>query len=80
LALDGGEWSVSLSGLSTPRERAPGGWVNPRAGLDAISHSKQSTNESVNQTTYPANTPPANQSTDQQLSQLVNKAINHSIN
>jgi hypothetical protein len=40
-ALDGGEWSASLPGLLTPRERAPGshwigGWVGPRAVLDAV--------------------------------------------
>jgi hypothetical protein len=39
-ALDGGEWSASR-GRFTPRERAPGthwrgGWVGPRAGLDAV--------------------------------------------
>jgi hypothetical protein len=40
-ALDGGEWSASRSGRFTPRERAPsthriGGWVGPRAVLDAV--------------------------------------------
>jgi hypothetical protein len=40
-ALDGGEWSVSRPGRFTPRERTPcthcnGGWVGPRAGLDAL--------------------------------------------
>jgi hypothetical protein len=40
-ALDGGEWSASHHGRFTPRERAPGthwigGWVGPRAGLDAV--------------------------------------------
>jgi hypothetical protein len=40
-ALDGGEWSDSRPGRFTPRERAPGtqligGWVDPRAGLDAV--------------------------------------------
>jgi hypothetical protein len=40
-ALDGGEWSASRPGLFTPRERAPGthrigGWVGPRAVLDAV--------------------------------------------
>jgi hypothetical protein len=39
-ALDGGEWSASRPGRFTPRERAPsthwlGGWVGPRAILDA---------------------------------------------
>jgi hypothetical protein len=39
--LDGGEWSASHPGRFTPRERAPGtywigGWVGPRAGLDAV--------------------------------------------
>jgi hypothetical protein len=34
-----GEWSASLPGSFTPRERAPGihwigGWVGPRASLD----------------------------------------------
>jgi hypothetical protein len=40
-ALDGGEWSASLPGHFTPRERAPGthwigGWMGSRAGLDAV--------------------------------------------
>jgi hypothetical protein len=40
-ALDGGEWSVSRPGRFIPRERAPGthcigGWVDPRAVLDAV--------------------------------------------
>jgi hypothetical protein len=41
LALDGGKWSASCPGCFTPRERAPdthwiGGWVGPRAVLDAV--------------------------------------------
>jgi hypothetical protein len=37
----GGEWSASLPGRLTPRERTPathwiGGWVDPRAVLDAV--------------------------------------------
>jgi hypothetical protein len=40
-ALDGGEWSASRLGRFTPRKRAPsahriGGWVGPRAVLDAV--------------------------------------------
>jgi hypothetical protein len=40
-ALDGGEWSASRLGPFTPMERAPGtnwigGWVGPRAVLDAV--------------------------------------------
>jgi hypothetical protein len=40
-ALDGDEWSASHPGRFTPRERAPGthwigGWVGPRAVLDAV--------------------------------------------
>jgi hypothetical protein len=40
-ALDGGEWSASHPGRFTPRERALGthwigGWVGPRAVLDAV--------------------------------------------
>jgi hypothetical protein len=40
-ALDGGEWSSSRPVRFTPRERAPGthwigGWVGPRAVLDAV--------------------------------------------
>jgi hypothetical protein len=40
-ALDGGEWLASRHGRFTPRERAPvthwiGGWVGPRAVLDAV--------------------------------------------
>jgi len=41
-ALRGGEWSASLSGRFTPRERALFthwivGWVGPRAGLEMVS-------------------------------------------
>jgi hypothetical protein len=44
-ARDEGEWSASPSGHFTRRERAPGthqigGWVGPRAGLDAVSKTK----------------------------------------
>jgi hypothetical protein len=40
-ALDGGGWSASRPGRFIPRERAPGthwigGWVGPRASLDAV--------------------------------------------
>jgi hypothetical protein len=40
-ALDGGEWPASRSGLFTPMEGVPathwiGGWVGPRAVLDAV--------------------------------------------
>jgi hypothetical protein len=40
-ALDGGEWSALRPGRFTSRERVPGthwvgGWVGPRAGLDAV--------------------------------------------
>jgi hypothetical protein len=40
-ALDGGEWSASRPGRFSPSERAPGirwtgGWVGPRAVLDAV--------------------------------------------
>jgi hypothetical protein len=40
-ALDGGEWSASSTGGFNNGERAPGthwigGWVGPRAGLDAV--------------------------------------------
>jgi hypothetical protein len=39
--LDGGQWSPSLPGRFAPGEGAPsahgiGGWVGPRAGLDAV--------------------------------------------
>jgi len=39
--LDGGEWSASRPGRFIPKERVPGthcigGWVGPRAGLDAV--------------------------------------------
>jgi hypothetical protein len=40
-ALDAGKWSASHPGRFTPRERTPathwiGGWVGPRAVLDAV--------------------------------------------
>jgi hypothetical protein len=39
--LDGGEWPASCPSRFTPGERVPGthwtgGWVSPRAGLDAV--------------------------------------------
>jgi hypothetical protein len=39
--LNGGEWSASRPGRFTPKERAPdtrwiGGWLGPRAVLDAV--------------------------------------------
>jgi len=45
LAVDGDEWSASCPGHFTPRERVPGtqqigGWVDPRADLDALSKRK----------------------------------------
>jgi hypothetical protein len=44
-ALDGGEWSASRPGRFTPKERATGmhlmgGWVVPKAGLDAVEKRK----------------------------------------
>jgi hypothetical protein len=44
-ALDRGEWSASHPGRFTSRERAPrtqllGGWVGPRAVLDAVVNRK----------------------------------------
>jgi hypothetical protein len=43
--LAGGEWSASHPGRFTPEERAPGthwigGWVDPRARLDAVEKRK----------------------------------------
>jgi len=40
-ALYGGKWSAAGPGCSTPKERTPsshwiGGWVGPKAGLDAV--------------------------------------------
>jgi hypothetical protein len=40
-ALDGAEWSASLSERFKHRERVPGthsigGWVGPKAGLDSV--------------------------------------------
>jgi hypothetical protein len=45
LVLDGGEWSGSRPRRFTTKERAPsthwiGGWVGPRAGLDAVVREK----------------------------------------
>jgi len=41
LTLDEDEWSASLPGYFTPRERAPhthwiGGWLGSRSGLDKV--------------------------------------------
>jgi hypothetical protein len=41
LALDGGEWSASRSSRFNPGKEPPnshwiGGWVGPKAGLDAV--------------------------------------------
>jgi hypothetical protein len=46
-ALDGGEWSASSPGHFTPREGTPathwiGGWVVPRAGINAGGEEKNS--------------------------------------
>jgi hypothetical protein len=54
---DAGEWSASQAGRFTPRERAPGthwigGWVGPRAGLDAVAKT-----ESITSLTPPGNEP-----------------------
>jgi hypothetical protein len=41
--LDGSEWSASHPGRFTPKEKAPGwrgGWVGPRAVLDAVAKRK----------------------------------------
>jgi hypothetical protein len=43
LALDAGEWSASRSGRFAPSERvagthSTGGWVGPRASLDAVEY------------------------------------------
>jgi hypothetical protein len=45
LALDGVEWSASRLGRFNPWENVPGthwigGWVGPRAGLDAVEKKK----------------------------------------
>jgi len=45
LALDGDGWSASSTGCCTPEIRASGthckgGWVGPRAGLDAVARRK----------------------------------------
>jgi hypothetical protein len=45
LVLDGGNWSASSPGRFTPGERAAGthrkgGWVGPRARLDAVANRK----------------------------------------
>jgi hypothetical protein len=47
-AVDGGEWSAPFPDQLTPREGAPcthciGGRVGPRAGLDAVSKSRDGT-------------------------------------
>jgi hypothetical protein len=47
LALHGGEWSDSCPGCFNPRKRVPrihwiGGWVGPRAVLDAVVKRKKS--------------------------------------
>jgi hypothetical protein len=39
-ALDGGEWSASRSCRFTPSTNWIGGWVGPRAGLDATEKNK----------------------------------------
>jgi hypothetical protein len=39
-ALVGGEWSTSRPGRFTPGERAPGGWVDLRGGLDDLEKRK----------------------------------------
>jgi hypothetical protein len=58
-ALDGGELSASRRGSFTPKERAHGthwigGWVGPRAGLDAVVNSKISSPCQNSKPDYPA--------------------------
>jgi hypothetical protein len=40
-APDGGEWSASRPVRFTPGTHLIGGWVGPRAGLDAVAKIKQ---------------------------------------
>jgi len=44
--LDGGRWSAARPGRLTPGDKDPGthwigGWVGPRAGLDAVAKRKK---------------------------------------
>jgi hypothetical protein len=62
LALDGGEWSALCPGCFTPRERAPGthwigGWVGPRAVMDAVVKRKISNPSWESNPDHPAHSP-----------------------
>jgi hypothetical protein len=70
--LDGGEWSASRHGRFTPRERALdthwiGGWLGPRAGLDAVVRRKIS---------LPGLEPPIIQPVAQSCTTFIFKKIN----
>jgi hypothetical protein len=61
-ALDGGEWSAPLPVRFTPSERAPGnhwigGWVGPRAGLDAVVRKKFPVPAGTRTPDHPARSP-----------------------
>jgi hypothetical protein len=68
-ALDGGEWSASRPGRFTPRERATdtrwiGGWVGPRAVLDAVVNRKIPSPRRESNTRTPIFQPVAQRYTD----------------
>jgi hypothetical protein len=61
-ALDWGEWSASRPGRFIPKERASGthwigGWVGPRAGLDAVVKRKIPTTAGSRNRDHPARSP-----------------------
>jgi hypothetical protein len=75
LELDGGQWSVSRLGRFTPRERAPGthcigGWVSPRAVLDAVVKRKISSLRRESNARTPIVHPVAQCSTDSAITAL----------
>jgi hypothetical protein len=76
-ALDRGEWSASRPGRFTPRESAPGahwigGWVGPRAVLDAVVKRKIPSLRQVSNPRTPIVQPVAQRYTDWAITALEN--------
>jgi hypothetical protein len=74
-APDEGEWSASRPGRFTPRERAPGihwigGWVGPRAVLDAVVKRKTPSPRQLSNPRTPIVQPVAQRYTDRAITAL----------
>jgi hypothetical protein len=84
-ALDGAEWSASCPGrFITPRETVPGthwigGWVGPRAVLDAVVKRKIPNPRRESNTRTPIVQPVAQRYTDLAITDLTYKIVSFKI-